>query len=157
METETLIEAIPNDKGTEINLWKEQGTPLNEIRGVMALNSPGFQSCRNIAEDAKIYPNMSGSKADYIFEIEVEPTPWIDIKHFLVEPGNIYILEERLKDVADSWNNIKINLNLPRPKFKYLEKAVIFTNLVPWLCIALFRLSDDAKSSESFLTGQPGI
>ncbi|MFB0557393.1 MAG: hypothetical protein ACETVW_06045, partial [Dehalococcoidia bacterium] len=103
----------------------------------------GVQSYINIVETAKGYPILQKSKADYIFEIDVQPTPWIDIKHFFVEPGSVNILKENVKSVVDSWNNIRSNLNLPRPKFKCLEKAVLFTNINPWLCIALFRLSDD--------------
>ena len=151
---ETLGEATPD---SEILLWQEQGAPLNSIKGVMELNrNPGIQSYCNIAEVAKNYPNTQESKADYIFEIDVEPAPWIDIKHFLMEPGNVDILEERIKTIANDWNKIKSNPKLPRPpKYKYLEKAVIFTNLIPWFVIALFRLSDDAKGSESFQSAQP--
>jgi hypothetical protein len=31
------------------------------------------------------------------------------------------------------------------PKLKYLEKAVPFTNLTPWLGITIYRLHKDAK------------
>jgi len=153
---ETLGEATPD---SEILLWQEQGTPLNSIKGVVDLNrNSGVESYRsiNIAEVAKNYPATQKSKADYIFEIDVEPTPWVDIKHFLMEPGSVDILEEHVKAIAENWSKIKSNPNWPQPpKFKYLEKAVIFTNLIPWFVIALFRLSDDAKGSESFLNGQP--
>ena len=157
-QIETLGEATPTDKDTEIVLWTKQGTPLNEIKGVVEIipAQQGAHEMTNIAAVDATYPVIQKSKADYIFEIDVEPTPWIDITHFFMEPGNVDILEERIKSIANNWNKIKSNPKLPQlPKFKYLEKAVIFTNLIPWFVIALFRLSDKDESSGTVQSGQP--
>ena len=154
-QIDTLGEATPTDKDTEILLWKEQGTPLNSIKGVVEINptQQGVQHMTNIAAVAETYPILHKSDADYVFGIDTQSVQWIDIKYFFVEPGNTDTLEECIKELIDSYNNVKSKSNRLAHKFKSLEKAVLFNNMNPWLAIVLFKFSEKAKGSESALNG----
>ena len=154
-QIETLGEATPTDKDTEIILWTDQGTPLNSIKGVVEINptQQGVQQMTNIVAVAATYPMLHKSVADYVFGIDTQSVQWIDIKYFFVEPGNTDTLEECIKELIDSYNNVKSKSNRLAHKFKSLEKAVLFNNMNPWLAIVLFKFSEKAKGSESALNG----
>jgi len=140
-QIETLGEAITSARDTEILLWKEKRIPLNSIEGVIdvTLDKQGVQYASNIAVVATGYPTIQKSDADYTFEINAQSTPWVDIKYFFVEPSNVDALEGHIKDIIDRWGNVESKLT-PLPKSKNLEKAVLFTNLNPWLAIVLFSI-----------------
>jgi len=156
-QIETLGEATPTDKDTEILLWKEQGTPLNSIKGVVEINptQQGVQHMTNIAAVAATYPILHESNADYVFEIDTQSAQWIDIKYFFVEPGNVNALEERIQEIIDGGNNFESRVTRRPRMFESLEKTVLFTNLSPWLAIVLFKFSEKAEGSESFPSPQP--
>jgi len=137
---ETLGEATPTEKDTEIVLWRKQGTPLNSIEGAVEINpdQQGAQQTTNIAAVAANYPSLQKSDADYILEIDTESTPWIDTKYFLVQPGNVDALKERIKEITDRWNDTNTKVNWRPHEFMTVEKAELFTNLSPWLAIVLF-------------------
>jgi hypothetical protein len=151
LKIETLGEATPMIKNSEILLWKEQGAPLNLVEGALKLNATqhGIQSRSNIGVAATNYPIIQDSNADYVFEIDAESTPWIDMDYFLVKPGNVIALEENIKKIIDSWNDSESKLTWRPHEFKSLEKTVVFTNLSPWLAIVLFKFTEKSESSES--------
>ena len=158
-QIETLGEATPSDKDTEIVLWKKQGIPLNSINGVVEINptQQGLQQMTNIAAVAATYPILHKSDADYVFEIDGRSTSWIDYTYFFVEPGNTNALEERIREIIDRGNNFESKVTRRPRMFESLEKAVLFTNLSPWLAIVLLKFSEKAAGSESILSGQPDL
>ena len=96
LKIETLGEATPMAKDTAIILWKDKGTPLDQVKGSVQAypkHNTG-QTLTNIKLVAATYPVIEKSDADYVFEIDAQSTPWIDTSYFLVEPGNINALEE---------------------------------------------------------------
>jgi hypothetical protein len=149
---ETLGAATPMTQGSAILLWKEQGTPLNLVEGVVELNATqhSVQSRTNSGVVATGYPIIQKSNADYVFEIDAESTPRIDVNYFLVKPYNVIALEKHLKEIINKWNNSESKVNWRPHEFKSLEKAEMFTNLSPWLAIVLFKFTEKSESSESF-------
>ena len=164
---DTLGEATPD---SDILLWQKQETALNSIKGVVEINPPqqGIIQMTNIAIVAATYPIVKKVRADYVFEIDGRSTQWIDMRRFFIEPDNENALEERIKELVDSYN-AKSKSSLLVNKFKSVRKdvfftnlrlwpasvenAVLFTNLSPWLAIVLFKFDEKAESLESFQNG----
>ena len=67
------------------------------------------------------YPILHKSVADYASEIDTQSVQWVDIKYFFIESGNADTLEERLKELIDSYNNVKSKSN--RLAHKFSEKT----------------------------------
>ena len=164
---DTLGEATPD---SDILLWQKQETALNSIKGVVEINptQQGILQMTNIGIVAATYPIVKKVRADYVFEIDGRSTQWIDMRGFFVEPDHENALEERIKELVDSYN-AKSKSSLLVNKFKNVRKdvfftnlrlwpasvenAVLFTNLSPWLAIVLFKFDEKAESLESFQNG----
>ncbi len=158
-QIETLGNATPNDRDTAIVLETEQGIPLDSIKGVVEIYpaQQGVHHIDNIAVIAANYPILRKTHADYVFEIEGETTPWINIKYFFVEPDNESTLEARIQEIINRGNNFESKITLRPRMFESLEKAVLFTNLTPWLGIVLLKFGEKREGSESFQSAQPQI
>lgn len=133
-----------HDRPKGILLWEAQRQRWDELKGVEE-NNPhnGFVSIDSLREG---YPVYTGTKADYKFEIEYSscPSAMIDIKTFLVEPGNQLALSSKIQMVCDCWNRDVLNASLYSNEYLAVEKAELFTSLDPWLAIVLFvrRITD---------------
>lgn len=143
LKIETLGEATPMARDTAIMLWKDKGTPLDQVKGLVQAypkHNTG-QTLTNIKLVAATYPVIEKSDADYMFEIDAQSTPLIDTSYFLVEPGNTKALEECIETSMEKWGKSK------RPELMSLVRAEVFTNLIPWLAIVLFEFSEKSKGS----------
>lgn len=144
-----LGKAEPKTKDKELILWQRKGQPWHSFKGVDRCSwrdkgAPGFF---NIKSQAEGYPVYDCSDADYMYEIDTQSLPceMIDIEYFLVEPGNVNALQERVKEIVDSW--VWAN------ELMTVERAELLTNLSPWLAIILF--SKIMRRSESLLNAHP--
>ena len=155
LKVETLGEATPTAKDSEILLWKKQGTSMDLIEDVLQVNADeqGTQGFINIEVVAATYPILQKSDADYIFEIDAKSTPWIDTKYFLIKPGKVDALKRCIKELVYKWNDTNTKLNWQHYESMTVEKVELFTNLNLWLSIVLF--SKKARGSKSFPSGHP--
>ena len=82
------------------------------------------------------YPLFGGSDANYVFEIERSslPSEMIDLAVYLVAKDNQEALENELRQNIAQWPISRGHITV--------EKAVLLTNLNPWLAIVLFCKKD---------------
>lgn len=143
-------------KKQEVILWQRKGMPWGSLKGVerIAPHQKGVQCFVNVEALASGYPIWSGSSADYAFEIDANslPSAMVGIVYFVVEPDNLAALEDVICETRYSWNRHETEITWRQREFMTVEKADLFTNLIPWFAIVLF--SRRAESSESCLGGQ---